>query len=78
MNNISNIEVQFQKYIAIDKNPYYLFRSEELFSEPFLVSGIDYPKTLGELMPEDQLSISIKGIEKLDNKWLLKEVEWQS
>lgn len=78
MNNNSNIEVQFEKYIAIDQNPYYLFKAKDLFSEPFLISGKDYPKTLGELMPEDRLSISIKGIDKLDNKWLLKEVEWQS
>jgi hypothetical protein len=78
MNNISNIEVQFQKYIAIDQNPYYLFKAQELFSEPLLISGKDYPKTLGDLVPEDRLSISIKGIEKLDNKWLLKEIEWQN
>ena len=78
MNNNSNIEVQFQKYVAIDQNPYYLFKAKELFSEPFLISCNDYPKTMGELMPEDQLRISIKGIEKLDNRWLLKEVEWGS
>ena len=76
MNNNSNIEVQFQKYIAIDQNPYYLFKAKELFSEPFLVSCTDYPKKIEKLMPEEKLSISVKGIEKLDKKWLLKEIEW--
>lgn len=78
MNNTQSIEVQFQKYIAIDQNPYYVFSSKELFTEPFLISCNDYPKTMGALMPEELLSISIKGIEKLDNRWLLKEIEWRS
>ena len=78
MNNNSNIEVQFEKYIAIDQNPYYVFSSKDLFSEPFLVSCTDYPKKITELIPEESLSICIKGIEKLDNKWLLKEIEWRS
>ena len=74
--NDSNIEVQFKRYIAIDQNPYYVFSSKELFSEPFLVSCADYPKKIEELMPEAKLNISIGGIEKLDNHWILKDIEW--
>ena len=78
MNDNSNIEVQFERYIAIDQNPYYVFKAKELFSEPFLVSCVDYPKNIEKLMPEETLSISVKGIEKLNNRWLLKDIEWGS
>ena len=65
MNDNSNIEVQFERYIAIDQKPYYVFKSKELFSEPFLVSCADYPKKIEELMPEETLSICVKGIKFL-------------
>lgn len=74
----SYIKIEFERYVAINKEPYYLFSSKELFKEPFLVSCLDYPKTIEELMPDQNLSICIKGVDKLDNKCLLTNIEWQS
>lgn len=75
--NKNYIEVEFKKYISIDEKPYYLFQPKELFKEPLLVSCIDYPKKIEELMPEEKINIYIQGIDKLDNKWIINNIKWQ-
>lgn len=72
------IEVQFKEYVSISGQLYYLFNSKQLFSEDFLVSSKDYPKKMSELITENVLKICVKGIRKIDNKWLLQEIEWKN
>ena len=71
-------EFEFKGYLKTKTRCYYTFSNDLFSANLFFVICEDHPEKINKIELDERVSISVKQIDRIENRWVLKGVKWKS
>ena len=69
------VEFEFKGYLKTKTTCYYTFSNDLFSADLFFVSCEDHLEKVNKLQLNEKVSISIRQIDRIENRWVLKGVK---